>query len=439
MEFWNKALTEVKKLIRQGANINQTDVHGRNGLMLAAKHGNRDIIEFLHSENDQLIHSQNINGDTAVTLACQFADLKTVELLKYLGADFKKTGYQNRNALMWAVTNVATQNREDIVKFLLSKFPKQLIERDSKNHTVFSLCSDKNTMELLLDEFFMQKQPRCCRKTSYISCENFKTSGKVSIEDEVFLVCCRYGFSDTVKMLLNDNFDINGNRKPISNWLKFRDLRDIKDSEGRNGFMLAVLNCDIGLMFYLKKYSEKRSTPVLTKELYRQISRSENLNSSAVKCVDNYGINCSDKIDEVFCTFTSKSNLDLTLEEIDSISQVGALRQKRLVKRLQKNVNLLSRQNSYEYQKFNYDRWSEETYNENNFENEQSVSIENHFEYEVAEPPDDVFIAEQHSQLFSQLFESTDKKDLKDNFNESSKIIGEGSFGKVKTVTFRKF
>merc|ERR1712045_672654 len=54
-------------------------------------------------------------------------------------------------------------------------------------------------------------------------------------------------------MLLKDNFDQYGRSKPSSNWLQKRQLKDIKDVRGRNGFMLAALNCNINMMFFLQK------------------------------------------------------------------------------------------------------------------------------------------------------------------------------------------
>ena len=56
----------------------------------------------LHTQNKQLIHGKDKDGQTAITLACEFADVGTVELLIDLGADVNETGAYGRNPLMSA-------------------------------------------------------------------------------------------------------------------------------------------------------------------------------------------------------------------------------------------------------------------------------------------------------------------------------------------------
>ena len=83
----------VKLLAGFGADLNQCTYKGLNGVHLAAEYGKEDIIEFLHSNNNQLIHEKCDKGETAVNYACLGADLKTVQLLEKLGADLNLTGY----------------------------------------------------------------------------------------------------------------------------------------------------------------------------------------------------------------------------------------------------------------------------------------------------------------------------------------------------------
>ena len=89
--------------------LKQTD---RYRFLLASIAGNKDIIQFLHSENDQLIHGKYNNGDTAVTLACKHADLETVKLLEKLGADINQTGQEGRNGLLVA----SEKGKKEIIK-----------------------------------------------------------------------------------------------------------------------------------------------------------------------------------------------------------------------------------------------------------------------------------------------------------------------------------
>ena len=68
--------------------------------MWAAWKGKKDIIKYLHSRNNLLIHCKDDDGHTAVTLACRYADLETVKLLEELGADINQTGRLGRNGLL---------------------------------------------------------------------------------------------------------------------------------------------------------------------------------------------------------------------------------------------------------------------------------------------------------------------------------------------------
>ena len=56
-----------------------------------------DIIKYLHTINDLLIHTEDKFGDTAFLLACERAHLETVKLLVELGADINKTAFSGRN------------------------------------------------------------------------------------------------------------------------------------------------------------------------------------------------------------------------------------------------------------------------------------------------------------------------------------------------------
>ena len=55
----------------------------------AAKNGRTEIIKQLHFKNPGTLDEQNDDDETALTLACEHADLKTVKLLLELGADIE--------------------------------------------------------------------------------------------------------------------------------------------------------------------------------------------------------------------------------------------------------------------------------------------------------------------------------------------------------------
>ena len=76
-----KDLETIEKMVKNGADITQIDrVFGRNGLLRAAEKGKKDIIRFLHSKNDQLIHSEDDDGKTVFDHAAS----DKPELLQFL-------------------------------------------------------------------------------------------------------------------------------------------------------------------------------------------------------------------------------------------------------------------------------------------------------------------------------------------------------------------
>jgi hypothetical protein len=155
----NADLKTVKLLEELGADMNYTigrplpdkagrkliENKGKNGFLCAAAAGKKDIIKYLHSKNDQLIHSVDENGRTAITIACGKADLETVKLLEELGADVNYTlkpgpleihtefessmgifTYKGKNGFLCA----AEGGKKDIIKYLHSKNDKFIHSKD---------------------------------------------------------------------------------------------------------------------------------------------------------------------------------------------------------------------------------------------------------------------------------------------------------------------
>ena len=67
--------------INDPENLTAPGVKSRNAIVCASKLGITSAIEFLHSQNDQLIKTPDLDGNTAFTLACEYADLRTVKFL----------------------------------------------------------------------------------------------------------------------------------------------------------------------------------------------------------------------------------------------------------------------------------------------------------------------------------------------------------------------
>jgi ankyrin repeat protein len=75
---------------------------GWNAMMWAVWSRKNEIIKYLHSRNDQFIHAKDKRGNTAVLNASCYANLATIKLLEELGADLNQTGHNGRNVLMSA-------------------------------------------------------------------------------------------------------------------------------------------------------------------------------------------------------------------------------------------------------------------------------------------------------------------------------------------------
>ena len=108
-----------------GADLNQTGHFGRNGLLIAANEGKEDIIRFFHSKNNQLIYAEDDKGDTAVTLACKWADLETVKMLNELGADLNHTNENGDTAV-----KLACQYADLEAVILLKNLGAELLQAD---------------------------------------------------------------------------------------------------------------------------------------------------------------------------------------------------------------------------------------------------------------------------------------------------------------------
>jgi hypothetical protein len=95
------SITELKKLIDTGANINSTDEHGMTALMWAAYHGHLEIVQRLVTAGAKLEAKDN-DGWTALMLAADRGHLKTVQRLVTAGAELNAARPDGQTALMWA-------------------------------------------------------------------------------------------------------------------------------------------------------------------------------------------------------------------------------------------------------------------------------------------------------------------------------------------------
>ena len=102
----------VIDLVQRGMDVNTSDRSGTTLLMLAARNGNDQLLEFLLSKRANVL-KQNKYGDTAIGLAALKGSLPIVRRLVGAGADISSRGW---NALHYAAFN----GHVEIVRFLVS-------------------------------------------------------------------------------------------------------------------------------------------------------------------------------------------------------------------------------------------------------------------------------------------------------------------------------
>ena len=89
-----------------------------NSFIRAAFNGNIDILEYLNDQDPELKKSVDSNGDTALIMAAEFADLDTVKfLVEDIKVDIRETGFLNSNCFLRAASN----GKIDTLRYLNQK------------------------------------------------------------------------------------------------------------------------------------------------------------------------------------------------------------------------------------------------------------------------------------------------------------------------------
>ncbi|WP_341817117.1 ankyrin repeat domain-containing protein [Wolbachia endosymbiont (group A) of Agelastica alni] len=110
-------LSEVKELVRNGADINVRDINGRKPIHCAAQLGHNDIIEFFLSKKVSI--DDTSNGDwTPLHYAARFGQLGTVKFLIGKGANINfKDRMDGKKPIHAAIMG----GHKNVVEFFLSK------------------------------------------------------------------------------------------------------------------------------------------------------------------------------------------------------------------------------------------------------------------------------------------------------------------------------
>ena len=83
---------DISGMIQRGASVDTTDKEGNTLLILAARDGHADLVEYLIKQRAN-VNARNAAGDTALRLAAFRGHLKAAELLIAGGAEVNMSGW----------------------------------------------------------------------------------------------------------------------------------------------------------------------------------------------------------------------------------------------------------------------------------------------------------------------------------------------------------
>ena len=108
---------EVRKLLNEGAKVNDTDEHGFTALMFAARNGKFATVHLLLEKGADVNARARVLGYTALMMAAAFGDVSIVADILAHGARINDKNADGVTALAFAVQ----ANKPDIVKFLRAR------------------------------------------------------------------------------------------------------------------------------------------------------------------------------------------------------------------------------------------------------------------------------------------------------------------------------
>ena len=103
---------DVAQMVQRGASVDSTDIEGNTLLMLAARDGHLDLVDFLIKQRAKL-NARNSAGDTALRLAAFRGHLSVVQRLIAGGANVNMPGW---TPLAYAAYNGHTEIATVLVK-----------------------------------------------------------------------------------------------------------------------------------------------------------------------------------------------------------------------------------------------------------------------------------------------------------------------------------
>ncbi len=214
-------IEQVKKLIAQGADIDEKGKYGRNALHAACCYKGRSAIIRLLIDHGANVNARDVAESTPLHFAARYADKQTVELLLTKGADVNaKNKKKGRTPLFEAMTSPIA-GRKEVVELLVAKGAKV-----SAFHLA-AYMGDMGKLEKYLQEGINVNTPGEFNNTALHAASN---SGKKNIVEfliskgalvdakdafsmtPLFYAACN-NYQDIVDLLLAEGADVSAKDK----------------------------------------------------------------------------------------------------------------------------------------------------------------------------------------------------------------------------------
>ena len=164
-----------EKLIKKDINLEIKNNEGKTGIMIAAQYGNNEILEQLLEKNANIYHTDKINKNTAIMLACRNGHLSCVRHLYQNGANLNDIGENGYNCLLLSVES----GNQKLVKYVAEKVDVNF-KTELSGDTALIIATRKNRIDII-----KQLLKNC---TDINTRENFqnKTALEIAKENEFY-------------------------------------------------------------------------------------------------------------------------------------------------------------------------------------------------------------------------------------------------------------
>jgi uncharacterized protein len=148
----NRSITQTMQAIKDGANVNSTDTSGRIPLISVCDHPGSYELAKLLIESGARVNVKEKDGNTPLTYAAMYGNLKLVELLLQAGGDPNmKGGNYGRTPLHFTASAGGwSEEYPQIVSLLLSNNADPNILNSGNESPLYeAIISDYSNMEII--------------------------------------------------------------------------------------------------------------------------------------------------------------------------------------------------------------------------------------------------------------------------------------------------